>query len=80
MKISIEKSCYVAKNTILKCGLKPKTLEANIKKIQFASTVNRLFELSERYVREELSHSVPLVVRLVEEYTEGFESRYMSNI
>ncbi|RNA20131.1 hypothetical protein BpHYR1_043440, partial [Brachionus plicatilis] len=38
---------------------------------------NRLFELSERYVRVVLSHSILLVVRLVEEYTEGFESRYI---
>ncbi|RNA36110.1 hypothetical protein BpHYR1_011330 [Brachionus plicatilis] len=33
--------------------------------------------LSERYVRAGLSHSVPVVVRLVEEYREGFESRYI---
>ncbi|RNA30830.1 hypothetical protein BpHYR1_037378 [Brachionus plicatilis] len=38
---------------------------------------NRLFELSERYVRTGLSHSIPLVVRLVKEYKEGFESRYI---
>ncbi|RNA08263.1 hypothetical protein BpHYR1_047809, partial [Brachionus plicatilis] len=38
---------------------------------------NRLFELSERYVRAGLSHSVPLTVRLVEEYNKGFESRYI---
>ncbi|RNA36923.1 hypothetical protein BpHYR1_037019 [Brachionus plicatilis] len=38
---------------------------------------NRLFELSERYVGTGLSHSIPLVVRLVEEYKEGFESRYI---
>ncbi|RNA29060.1 hypothetical protein BpHYR1_028943 [Brachionus plicatilis] len=37
---------------------------------------NRLFELSKRYVGTGLSHSIPLVVRLVEEYKEGFESRY----
>ncbi|RNA41748.1 hypothetical protein BpHYR1_040116 [Brachionus plicatilis] len=36
---------------------------------------NRLFELSERYIGTGLSHSIPLVVRLVEEYKEGFESR-----
>ncbi|RNA34102.1 hypothetical protein BpHYR1_009866 [Brachionus plicatilis] len=41
------------------------------------SVSNRLFELSERYVRAGLSHSVPLVVRLVEEYRDGFESRYI---
>ena len=28
---------------------------------------NRLFDLSERYVRAGLSYSIPLVVRLVEE-------------
>ncbi|RNA20395.1 hypothetical protein BpHYR1_007971 [Brachionus plicatilis] len=41
------------------------------------SISNRLFELSERYVRAGLSHSVPLVVRLEEEYRECFESRYI---
>ncbi|RNA26871.1 hypothetical protein BpHYR1_011789 [Brachionus plicatilis] len=34
-------------------------------------------ELNERYVRAGLSHSVPLTVRLVEEYNKGFESRYI---
>ncbi|RNA42821.1 hypothetical protein BpHYR1_001448 [Brachionus plicatilis] len=38
---------------------------------------NRLFELSERYVRAGLSHSVRLVIRLVNEYREGFESRFI---
>ncbi|RNA24243.1 hypothetical protein BpHYR1_040424 [Brachionus plicatilis] len=38
---------------------------------------NRLFELSERYVRAGLSHSILLVVRLVEEYREGFEARHI---
>ncbi|RNA29836.1 hypothetical protein BpHYR1_051398 [Brachionus plicatilis] len=38
---------------------------------------NRIFKLSERYVWEELSHSFPLVINLVEEYREGFESRYI---
>ncbi|RNA01985.1 hypothetical protein BpHYR1_032675 [Brachionus plicatilis] len=38
---------------------------------------NRLFELSERYVRAGLSHSVPLVIILVNEYREGFESRFI---
>ncbi|RNA10458.1 hypothetical protein BpHYR1_035489 [Brachionus plicatilis] len=33
--------------------------------------------LSERYVRVGLSHSVPLVIRLVNEYREGFESRFI---
>ncbi|RNA00429.1 hypothetical protein BpHYR1_011061 [Brachionus plicatilis] len=37
--------------------------ETNIKKIQFQIDI--------------LSHSVQLVVRLVEEYRDGFESRYM---
>ncbi|RNA29734.1 hypothetical protein BpHYR1_034672 [Brachionus plicatilis] len=35
----------------------------------------RLFKLSERYAESELSHSNRLVVRLVEEYNSGFESR-----
>ncbi|RNA23501.1 hypothetical protein BpHYR1_002999 [Brachionus plicatilis] len=34
------------------------------------------FELSERYVGKGLSHSIPLVVRLVNKYKEGFESIY----
>ncbi|RNA06275.1 hypothetical protein BpHYR1_053742, partial [Brachionus plicatilis] len=33
--------------------------------------------MSERYVGTGLSHSVPLTVRLVEEYNKGFESRYI---
>ncbi|RMZ96381.1 hypothetical protein BpHYR1_044432 [Brachionus plicatilis] len=32
---------------------------------------------SQRYVGTGLSHSIPLVVRLVKEYKEGFESRYI---
>ncbi|RNA35182.1 hypothetical protein BpHYR1_023987 [Brachionus plicatilis] len=46
-------------------------------KLKLPTVSNRLFELSERYVRTGLSHSIPLVVRLVEEYKEGFESRYI---
>ncbi|RNA35574.1 hypothetical protein BpHYR1_024017 [Brachionus plicatilis] len=46
------------------------------KEIKFLVS-NRLFELSERYVGTGLSHSIPLVVRLVKEYKEGFESRYI---
>ncbi|RNA36062.1 hypothetical protein BpHYR1_052712 [Brachionus plicatilis] len=46
-------------------------------KLNLLTISNRLFELSERYVRTGLSRSVPLVVRLVEEYREGFESRYI---
>ncbi|RNA15719.1 hypothetical protein BpHYR1_021761 [Brachionus plicatilis] len=34
-------------------------------KLKLLTVSNRLFELSERYVRAGLSHSVPLVVRLV---------------
>ncbi|RNA10449.1 hypothetical protein BpHYR1_001738 [Brachionus plicatilis] len=37
---------------------------------------NRLFELSERYVKAGLSHSVPPVFR-VGRIREGFESRYI---
>ncbi|RNA34058.1 hypothetical protein BpHYR1_049060 [Brachionus plicatilis] len=44
-----------------------KTLTTN----SFKST----FELSERYFRTRLSHSVSLVVKMVEEYREGFKSR-----
>ncbi|RNA27800.1 hypothetical protein BpHYR1_001407 [Brachionus plicatilis] len=46
-------------------------------KLKLLTVSNRLFELNERYVRAGLSHSVPLVVRLVEEEREGFESRYI---
>ncbi|RNA28084.1 hypothetical protein BpHYR1_019812, partial [Brachionus plicatilis] len=46
-------------------------------KLKLLTVTNRLFELSERDVRTGLSHSVPLVLRLVEEYREGFESRYI---
>ncbi|RNA17073.1 RNA-directed DNA polymerase from mobile element jockey-like, partial [Brachionus plicatilis] len=46
-------------------------------KLKLLTVSNRLFELSERYVGTGLSHSIPLVVRLVEEYKEGFESRYI---
>ncbi|RNA21073.1 RNA-directed DNA polymerase from mobile element jockey-like [Brachionus plicatilis] len=46
-------------------------------KLKLLTVSNRLFELSERYVRTGLSHSVPLTVRLVEEYNRGFESIYI---
>ncbi|RNA22946.1 hypothetical protein BpHYR1_005781 [Brachionus plicatilis] len=46
-------------------------------KLKLLTVSNRLFELSERYVRAGLSYSVPLTVRLVEEYNIGFESRYI---
>ncbi|RNA18981.1 hypothetical protein BpHYR1_041821 [Brachionus plicatilis] len=46
-------------------------------KLKLLTDSNRLFELSERYVGTGLSHSIPLVVRLVKEYKEGFESRYI---
>ncbi|RNA43879.1 hypothetical protein BpHYR1_026137 [Brachionus plicatilis] len=39
-------------------------------KLKLLTVSNRLFEAA-------LSHVVPLVVRLVEEYREGFESRYI---
>ncbi|RNA29570.1 hypothetical protein BpHYR1_041903 [Brachionus plicatilis] len=45
-------------------------------KLKLLTVSNRLFELSERYVEAGLSHSVPLVVCL-NEYREGFESRYI---
>ncbi|RNA12224.1 RNA-directed DNA polymerase from mobile element jockey-like [Brachionus plicatilis] len=45
-------------------------------KLKLLTVSNRLFELSERYVGTGLSHSIPLVVRLVKEY-KGFESRYI---
>ncbi|RNA02428.1 RNA-directed DNA polymerase from mobile element jockey-like, partial [Brachionus plicatilis] len=46
-------------------------------KLKLLTVSNRLFELSERYVGTVLSHSIPLVERLVKEYKEGFESRYI---
>ncbi|RMZ95053.1 hypothetical protein BpHYR1_008878, partial [Brachionus plicatilis] len=46
-------------------------------KLKLLTVSNWLFELSERYVGTGLSHSIPLVVRLVKEYKEGFESRYI---
>ncbi|RNA38584.1 hypothetical protein BpHYR1_048428 [Brachionus plicatilis] len=46
-------------------------------KLKLLTVSNRLFELSERYVGTGLSHSIPLVLRLVKEYKEGFESRYI---
>ncbi|RMZ99259.1 hypothetical protein BpHYR1_047833, partial [Brachionus plicatilis] len=46
-------------------------------KLKLLTVSNRLFDLSERNFRTGLSHSVPLVVSLVKEYREGFESRYI---
>ncbi|RNA26342.1 Pol, partial [Brachionus plicatilis] len=46
-------------------------------KLKLLTVSNRLFEMSERNVGTGLSHSIPLVVRLVKEYKEGFESRYI---
>ncbi|RNA07423.1 hypothetical protein BpHYR1_013753 [Brachionus plicatilis] len=48
-------------------------------KLKLLTVSNRLFELNERYVGTGLSHSIPLVERLVKEYKEGFESRYIEN-
>ncbi|RNA19436.1 hypothetical protein BpHYR1_033279 [Brachionus plicatilis] len=41
------------------------------------TSLESAFELSGSYVGTGLSHSIPLVVRLVKEYKEGFESRYI---
>ncbi|RNA02203.1 hypothetical protein BpHYR1_012350 [Brachionus plicatilis] len=38
---------------------------------------NNYYLESERYVGTGLSHSIPLVERLVKEYKEGFESRHI---
>ncbi|RNA27687.1 hypothetical protein BpHYR1_020726 [Brachionus plicatilis] len=46
-------------------------------KLKLLIVSNRLFELSERYVGTGMSHSIPLVERLVKEYKEGFESRHI---
>ncbi|RNA12726.1 hypothetical protein BpHYR1_032832 [Brachionus plicatilis] len=48
-------------------------------KLKLLTFSNRLVELSDIYVRAGLSNSVPLVVRLVEEYREGFESKYIEH-
>ncbi|RNA02787.1 RNA-directed DNA polymerase from mobile element jockey-like [Brachionus plicatilis] len=48
-----------------------------INKLKLLTVSNRLFELSERYVGTGLSHSIPLVERLMKEYKERFESRYI---
>ncbi|RNA16382.1 RNA-directed DNA polymerase from mobile element jockey-like [Brachionus plicatilis] len=46
-------------------------------KLKLLTVSNQLFELSERYVGTGLRHSIPLVERLVKEYQESFESRYI---
>ncbi|RNA29250.1 hypothetical protein BpHYR1_046832 [Brachionus plicatilis] len=46
-------------------------------KLKLLTVSNRLFELNERYVGKGLSHSIPLVERLVKKYKKGFESRYI---
>ncbi|RNA21180.1 hypothetical protein BpHYR1_011257 [Brachionus plicatilis] len=46
-------------------------------KLKLLTVSNRLSELCERYVGTRLSHSIPLVERLVKEYKEGFESRHI---
>ncbi|RNA36179.1 hypothetical protein BpHYR1_017981 [Brachionus plicatilis] len=46
-------------------------------KLKLLTVSNRLFGLSERYVKTGLSYSVLLVVRMVKEYREGFESSYI---
>ncbi|RNA20644.1 hypothetical protein BpHYR1_044840 [Brachionus plicatilis] len=46
-------------------------------KLKLLTISNRLCELSERYIRAGLNNSVPLVLRLLEEYKAGFESRYI---
>ncbi|RNA19348.1 hypothetical protein BpHYR1_015679, partial [Brachionus plicatilis] len=48
-----------------------------LNKLKFLTVSNRLFELRERYVAGRLRHSVPLVIKLVDEYKAGFESRYV---
>ncbi|RNA21389.1 hypothetical protein BpHYR1_040077 [Brachionus plicatilis] len=46
-------------------------------KLKFLTVLNRLFKLSEKYVAGGLRHSVPLVVKLVDEYKAGFESSHV---
>ena len=47
-------------------------------KLKINTIANRLFELSERYVRVGLGNSVPLLTILVSEYRRGFESRFVN--
>ncbi|RNA14468.1 RNA-directed DNA polymerase from mobile element jockey-like [Brachionus plicatilis] len=46
-------------------------------KLKLLTVSSRLFELMERYVGTGLSHSIPLVERLMKEYKEGYESRHI---
>ncbi|RNA00337.1 hypothetical protein BpHYR1_053125 [Brachionus plicatilis] len=48
-----------------------------LNKLKLLTISNLLFELSERYVAGVLRHSVPMVVKLVDEYKADFESRYV---
>ncbi|RNA33384.1 hypothetical protein BpHYR1_045180 [Brachionus plicatilis] len=48
-------------------------------KLKLLTVSNRSFELSERYEVGGLRHSVPFVVKLVDEYKAGFESRSFSS-
>lgn len=70
-----------AVRTILK--LKYDTSSVNLHhealtRLGLETVANRLDGLTERYVRNGLSNSVQLVVRLVEEYQRGFNSRNVS--
>ncbi|RNA36194.1 hypothetical protein BpHYR1_029593 [Brachionus plicatilis] len=48
----------------------------DLNKLQLLTLLNRLFELSQRYVAAGPSNSVTLVFRLVKEYGRGSESRH----
>ncbi|RNA42589.1 hypothetical protein BpHYR1_015784 [Brachionus plicatilis] len=60
---------------VLDYGLKYDTTH-EINDTNLESILNRLFELSDRYVGKGLSHSIPLIFRLAEEY-KGFELRFI---
>ncbi|RMZ97947.1 hypothetical protein BpHYR1_004156 [Brachionus plicatilis] len=83
MKISVEKFCSMIftknnkESSVFNLRIYGNRIES-LKEIKFLVS-NRLFELSERYVRAGLIHSVPLTVRLVEEYNKGFQSRYIES-
>ncbi|RNA03038.1 hypothetical protein BpHYR1_046126 [Brachionus plicatilis] len=48
-----------------------------LNKLKLLNVFDRLLELSERCVARGKRHSAPLLVKLVEEYKAGFESRYV---
>ncbi|RNA28680.1 hypothetical protein BpHYR1_008304 [Brachionus plicatilis] len=78
MKISNEKSLYMIFYNILKEKFMEKILTLTQK--TFSPMTNRiedLFELSETYEGVGLNHYIPLTIRLLKEYKEGFDYRFV---